>query len=77
MRFMIAALAGFFLSATLLGCGASTTIPLPPTDAKEGPPPGTEKNISQSTKGAAGGLGAAGKPKKYTTNAPAHKAAKI
>jgi hypothetical protein len=61
---MIVALAGVFLSTTLLGCGGSATIPSPPSDAKAGPPPGTEKNLSPSTKVGAGGIGAAGKPNK-------------
>jgi len=57
MRPPIAALAGMFLSANLLGCGASATIPQPPANEKPGPPPGTSPEMTDTKKdGMTGGM---------------------
>jgi len=47
MRFSIAALAGLFLSALLIGCGG-THIPNPPANAKVGAPPPDSDSIAKS-----------------------------
>jgi len=66
MRPSIAALAGLFLSATLLGCGGSATIPEPPPQVKAGPPPGSspemEKPASKAGSPPGGPPGAAKPP---------------
>jgi hypothetical protein len=49
MRFTIAALLGLLLTANLAGCGGAS-IPEPPSDAKEGPPPGTSDAWSKKAK---------------------------
>jgi hypothetical protein len=55
MRPPIIALAGLFLSATLLGCGGAAAIPQPPAQATTGPPPGTSPEMANTTKKAATG----------------------
>jgi hypothetical protein len=59
MRSLLIALGGLFLSATLLGCGASATIPTPPSNAPTGPPPGTSPEMAKAPKNPMGGLGGA------------------
>jgi hypothetical protein len=59
MRLSITALAGLLISATLIGCGASSTIPAPPSTATTGPPPGTTADMSKVNKVGVGGVGAA------------------
>jgi len=57
MRASITALAGLFFSATLLGCGASATIPEPPAKTEFGPPPGTSPEMTEVKKcGGPGGM---------------------
>jgi hypothetical protein len=51
MRPSIATLAGLFFSATLLGCGASATIPEPPAKTEFAPPPGTSPEMTEVKKG--------------------------
>jgi hypothetical protein len=60
MRLPIA-VAGLFLSTALLGCGASATIPDPPSTPTVGPPPGTSSEMVKAPDNAASGgtLGAA------------------
>lgn len=58
MRFSLIALAGLILSATLPGCGASPTIPAPPSQATT-LPPGSSPEMLKHGKGGAGGVGAA------------------
>jgi hypothetical protein len=57
MRPSITALAGLFLSATLLGCGGAT-IPEPPaSQTSGGPPPGSSPEMTTVKKGATPGGG--------------------
>lgn len=41
MRRLIVVFLGLFVTAGLVGCSGSGTIPEPSADAKAGPPPGT------------------------------------
>jgi hypothetical protein len=61
MRSLMIPLAGLFLSATLIGCGGSATIPAPPSQPTFTPPPGSSADMTtaKGKSGAPGGLGAA------------------
>jgi hypothetical protein len=59
MRLPIAAVAGLFLSTALLGCGASATIPDPPSTPTVGPPPGSSPEMTKAPENTGGTLGAA------------------
>jgi hypothetical protein len=61
MRQTIIVLAGLFLSATLPGCGASATIPQPPSQVTT-LPPGSSPEMLQSAKKASAGAMAPAKP---------------
>jgi len=50
----IAVFAALFLLVMLSGCSGSATIPVPPSDAKDGPPPGTSPEMAKIPKNAGG-----------------------
>ncbi len=49
MRFLIVAVCGLFLASAGLGCGG-VSVPLPPENAKPGPPPGTSPDMTKAVK---------------------------
>jgi hypothetical protein len=70
MRFPLIVLAGLFLSATLLGCGASATIPVPPSEITTTPPGSSPEmtKVQNQKKGGMGGGMAPAKPANSTKN---------
>ncbi len=58
MRRLFVMLAGLSLTTTLLGCGASATIPQPPSQVTT-MPPGSSPEMLKKGKGGPGGVGAA------------------
>jgi hypothetical protein len=59
MRPSLSALAGLFFSVTLFGCGASATIPTPPSTPTNAPPPGTSPEMAKAPKNPIGAMGGA------------------
>ncbi len=64
MRTSITMFAGLFLSAMLAGCGASPTIPEPPANANDGPPPGTSPEMLKAPKNQGNAMAPARPPAK-------------